>query len=120
MENRKLKIYNEDNSDINEEIISFCHQNFVIQNLKKELMREFSSICSDLEKLLNKINEIFENYFKNKVYSSIRFYRDNEDDHRNEISVSVICNMCMVCIVDNFKLIRTNLYSYCINQMYDK
>lgn len=117
MENKKLKIYNEDN-DINEEIISFCHQNFVIQNIKKELMREFSPICSNLENLLNKINEIFENYFKNKIYPSIRFYGDNKD-HRDEIPVSVICGICMVCIVDNFKLIRTNLYNYCITQMYD-
>lgn len=109
---KKLKIYNED-GNINEEIFDFCHKNFVIQNLKKELMREFSPICSNLTNLLNIINDVFGEFFKDKVYSKIRKYGD-------EIPLSVICNLCMLCIVDNFKLIRMRLYGYLIDQMYCK
>lgn len=50
---KKLKIYNKD-GNINEEIVDFCHKNFVIQNLKKELMREFSPICSKKIKFIQK------------------------------------------------------------------
>ena len=117
---KKLKIYDED-GNINEEIVDFCHKNFVIQNLKKELMREFGPICSDSTKLLNKINDEFGNCFKNKVYSEIRHYGDGDpEDRRDEISLSTICNICMVNIVDNFKLIRMTIYGYCINQLYNE
>lgn len=115
---KKLNIYNED-GNINEEIVDFCHKNFVIQNLKKELMREFSPICSNLTNLLNIINDVFGEFFKDKVYSEIRKYGDYKD-YRDEIPLSVICNICMVCIVDNFNLIRMRLYCYCIDQMYCK
>ena len=115
---KKLKIYNED-GNINEEIVDFCHKNFVIQNLKKELMREFSPICSNLINLLNIINDVFGEFFKDKVYSEIRQYGDYKD-YRDEIPLSVICNICMVRIVDNFNLIRMRLYGYCIDQMYCK
>lgn len=119
MKNKKLKIYNED-GNINEEIVDFCHKNFVIQNLKNELIREFSPICSNLTDLSNRIDDDFGNYFKNKAYPEIRHYGDH-GDYRDEIPLSVICNICMVCIVDNFNVIRMGIYGYCINQeVYNK
>lgn len=111
MENKNLKTYNEDGS-VNEEVIRFCHENFMIQNLKNDLMREFIPI-SNWTKLSNRVDDIFENYFKNEVYPRL-------DNYKDVISLSTICNMCVVCIIDNINIIRMGIYGYCIDQMYNE
>ena len=109
--NKTLKVYNED-GDINKELVDFCHTNPIIQNLKNELIREFSSVWH--KGLINKIDDKFEDYFRRGAYELIcQYYKD-------EVPLSIACSICMGYIVDNFKIIRTNLYRYCIDQIYNK
>lgn len=108
---KTLKIYNED-GDINKELVDFCHRNPVIQNLKNELIREFSSIWAI--GLFNKIDDEFEDYFRKGAYELMCQHCEDE------VPLSVACSICMTYIIDNFKVIRTNLYKYCIDQMYNK
>ena len=109
--NKTLKVYDED-GNINKELVDFCHRNPIIQNLKNELIREFSSIWAI--GLFNKIDDEFKGYFRRGAYELMcQYYED-------EVPLSVACSICMGKIIDNFKIIRTNLYRYCIDQMYNK
>ena len=109
--NKTLKVYDE-NGNINKELVDFCHRNPIIQNLKNELIREFSSIWAI--GLFNKIDDEFEDYFRRGAYELMhQHYEDG-------VPLSIACSICMTYIIDNFKIIRTNLYRYCIDQLYNK
>lgn len=111
MEDKKLKIYNEDGS-INKEITNFCHENLVIQNIKNALMKEFIPICPIWD-LSNRIDDMFEKQCKTNVYSHLDKYKDV-----NVISESDLCRMCMISIIGNIRLIRMKIYDHCIDQIY--
>ena len=111
MEDKKLRIYNEDGS-INKEITNFCHENLVIQNIKNALMKEFIPICPIWD-LSNRIDDMFENQCKTGVYSHLDKYKDV-----NVISESDLCRKCMISIIGNIRLIRMTIYDHCINQIY--
>ena len=111
MEDKKLRIYNEDGS-INKEITNFCHENLVIQNIKNALMKEFIPICPIWD-LSNRIDDAFENQCKTNVYSHLDKYKDV-----NVISESNLCHMCMISIIGNIRLIRMKIYGHCIDQLY--
>ena len=113
MEDKKLRIYNEDGS-INKEITNFCHENLVIQNIKNALMKEFIPICPIWD-LSNRIDDMFENQCKTNVYSHLDKYKDV-----NVISESDLCRMCMISIIGNIRLIRMKIYGHCIDQIYGK
>ena len=111
MEDKKLRIYNEDGS-INKEITNFCHENLVIQNIKNALMKEFIPICPIWD-LSNRIDDAFENQCKTNVYSHLDKYKDV-----NVISESNLCHMCMISIIGNIRLIRMKIYGHCNDQIY--
>lgn len=111
MEDKKLRIYNEDGS-INKEITNFCHENLVIQNIKNALMKEFIPICPIWD-LSNRIDDAFEYLCETKVYLRLDKYKDV-----NVISESSLCHMCMISIIGNIRLIRMKIYSHCIDQIY--
>ena len=111
MEDKKLRIYNEDGS-INKEITNFCHENLVIQNIKNALMKEFIPICPIWD-LSNEIDDAFENLCKTNVYSRLDKYKDI-----NVILESDLCRMCMVSIIGNIRPIRIKIYDHCIDQIY--
>ena len=113
MEDKKLRIYNEDGS-INKEITNFCHENLVIQNIKNALMKEFIPICPIWD-LSNRIDDAFEKQCKTNVYSHLDKYKDV-----NVISESSLCHMCMISIIGNIRLIRMKIYGHCIDQIYNE
>lgn len=111
MEDKKLRIYNEDGS-INKEITNFCHENLVIQNIKNTLMKEFIPICPIWD-LSNRIDDALEYLCKTKVYLRLDKYKDV-----NVISESDLCRMCVISIIGNIRLIRMKIYNHCIDQIY--
>lgn len=111
MEDKKLRIYNEDGS-INKKITNFCHENLVIQNIKNALMKEFIPICPIWD-LSNRIDDAFDYQCKTNVYSHLDKYKDV-----NVISESSLCHMCMISIIGNIRLIRMKIYGHCIDQIY--
>ena len=113
MEDKKLRIYNEDGS-ISKEIANFCHENLVIQNIKNALMKEFIPICPIWD-LSNRIDDAFEKQCKTNVYSHLDKYEDV-----NVISESDLCHMCMISIIGNIRLIRMKIYGHCIDQIYNE